>query len=181
MDERDDADKAKDDELCRQFLADSFLVLSAQEEREARAALARRIRDQMPVSITRELLALAVDPDAAPSIPGMVPTRKFLFENAAKGQPSEWRRHSHIRYLMKKQYLPEVAAKALTSARKERARIIRRYKAEGREPPLSEQRRLDKMIENARTGRGLLEAMYVRAEEVHRISRSTAQRIWRGK
>lgn len=166
---RDDAHKAADDKVCRDFLAG----IATADEKAARAALARRIRDQMPVSLTRELLALAIDPDTKSVLPNVVPTRKVKFENPSSGHPPTWRRDAEIKHLMATQYLPEEADKAMKP-------LLRRYRKIDR---LSrpEQRQLIGAIERARTGRGVLEAVYARAMQAHHISRRVAQRIWLGK
>jgi hypothetical protein len=171
MADREEAHKAKDDELCREFLAGNYLEPGSHEEKEARAALARRIRDQMPISLTRELLALAIDPDTKSSLPNMAPTRKIKFENPTTGHASTWRRDAEIRYLIERKYLPEEAAKAT-------ARVLKSYRKISDERPL---RRLIEAVERARTGHGVLEAVYARVAKVHGISRRAVQRIWRGK
>ena len=99
--ERNEEDKARDDELSRELLAGklskrmgavTYFEPGSPEEKKARAALARRIRDQMPGSLTRELLALAIDPDSKSHFIGMVPARKINFGNLKKGHSSRWRR-----------------------------------------------------------------------------------------
>jgi hypothetical protein len=79
--------KAADDELSRKLLLGEPCDQGA-----ARAALARRIRDQMPGSFTRELLAMAIDPDTKSQFIGMMPTRRIKFESVRRGQKSTWRR-----------------------------------------------------------------------------------------
>jgi hypothetical protein len=72
-----------------------YLKHNSPEEREARAALARRVRDSMS-GFSGELLALAIDPLTPSSIPGMKPTRRVRFESPARGKSSTWARDSLV-------------------------------------------------------------------------------------
>ncbi len=85
---RTDDEKIADEWLCLRLLAGyaedeqgrvvtSYLRHNSYEEREARAALARRLRDIGPLGSTLELLALAIDPRTPSNLPGMRPTRKI--------------------------------------------------------------------------------------------------------
>lgn len=72
------------------------------EERQARAALARIVRDHVP-GFSGELLALAIDPLTPSKIPGMKPARRVVFTSPARGRSSTWARDmfviEHIRQL----------------------------------------------------------------------------------
>jgi hypothetical protein len=68
-----------------------YLKHNSAEERNARAALARTVRDFMP-GFSGELLALAIDPRTPSKIPGMAPTRRIRFESPARGKSSQWAR-----------------------------------------------------------------------------------------
>jgi hypothetical protein len=115
------AEKVADDELSMALLAGAttkpggsvqYLEPDSAEEKRARSALARRIRDHMP-GFTGELLALAIDPDTKSRFVGMVPTRKIRFENLKKGHASRWRRDLIIAHFIEKQlaqgHKPEIA------------------------------------------------------------------------
>jgi hypothetical protein len=82
-------DKMADDMLALELLAGSPNGRNSkhfsQREKQLRAALARRIRDQMG-GYTGELLALAIDPFTASAWPGMKPTTKLKFMR--QGRPS---------------------------------------------------------------------------------------------
>jgi hypothetical protein len=70
----------------------NFLEPNSQDEKMARAALARQIREGRLGGFVKELLALAVDPWAESAHPGMKPLRKIEFKSATPGPPSTWAR-----------------------------------------------------------------------------------------
>jgi hypothetical protein len=99
---RTDDEKIADDLLCMRLLAGfcedksgrvttSYLKHNSYAERQARAALARRVRESMR-GFTGELLALAIDPRTPSEYPGMKPTRRVRFESPARGKGSTWAR-----------------------------------------------------------------------------------------
>jgi hypothetical protein len=65
------------------------------EERQARAALARIVRDHVP-GFSGELLALAIDPLTPSKIPGMKPARRVAFTSPARGRSSTWARDMFV-------------------------------------------------------------------------------------
>jgi hypothetical protein len=79
-----------------------YLKHNSREEREARAALARCVRDHMR-SFTGELLALAIDPHTSSRYIGMTATRRVRFESPARGKPAEWQRNLIIAEFIRKQ------------------------------------------------------------------------------
>jgi hypothetical protein len=87
LDVSEESRKVADDQLARKLLLGEPC-----DQGEARAALARCIRDQMPGSFTRELLAMAIDPETKSRFIGMAPTRRIKFESVRRGQKSTWRR-----------------------------------------------------------------------------------------
>src|SRR5580692_7700135 len=87
LDVSEESRKGSDDELARKLLLGEPC-----NQGDARAALARRIRDQMPGSFTRELLALAIDPETKSRFIGMVPARRIKFESVRRGRKPTWRR-----------------------------------------------------------------------------------------
>jgi hypothetical protein len=61
-------------------------------ERESRAALARQIRAGNLAGMSRELLALAIDPDTPSVIPGTHAIRRLKFEDGQGGAKDTWAR-----------------------------------------------------------------------------------------
>lgn len=98
---RSDAEIIADEALCMKLLAGyhrdgardqvSYLKQNSYEERCAREALGRMVRDGMR-GFVGELLALAIDPRMPSRIPGMKPTRRIRFESPSRGKPSTWAR-----------------------------------------------------------------------------------------
>jgi len=92
-----DAEKAADLEIVLRLLAGltddgkTDYELTGEQEKQARAALARLVRDQM-TGIEAELLALAIDPDTPSRIPGLPPTRKIQFGPITQGPGATWAR-----------------------------------------------------------------------------------------
>jgi hypothetical protein len=84
--------KVADETLALQLLADypSHIEPDSAEEVIARAALARCVRDGMR-GFAGELLALAIDPDTPPAIPGAKPIRRVRFETPGR-RASTWAR-----------------------------------------------------------------------------------------
>jgi hypothetical protein len=108
---RDDDSKMADEELSLQLLAGlhtsangkpiiNYLPHNSPEEKLARAALARIVRDHMS-GFSGELLALAIDPRTKSKMVSMKPTRHIRFQSPAQGRPSTWARDllviGHIR------------------------------------------------------------------------------------
>jgi hypothetical protein len=89
MKSRANEEKMADDMLALELLAGSPNGKNPKHfsrgEKKLRAALARRIRDQMG-GYTGELLALAIDPFSGSTWPGMKPTAKLKF--VRQGRPS---------------------------------------------------------------------------------------------
>jgi hypothetical protein len=94
---RTDAEKIADEEFALRLLAGYTgtgkidYKLSNNQEKQARAALARLIRDQM-AGLAAEHLALAIDPDTPSKFPLIWPTCKIKFEGRTKGKRSTWAR-----------------------------------------------------------------------------------------
>jgi hypothetical protein len=95
---RTDDEKIADEELAMHLLAGkvgdhrgrkitSYLKHNSQDERLARSALARLVRESMR-GLTGELLALALDPRTPSLTLGMRPTRKIRFEK--QGKADNW-------------------------------------------------------------------------------------------
>src|SRR5258708_2280213 len=89
--------KIADEELALQLLAGystngrtRYLKHNSPEEKLARAALARIVRRKMSggLSLSGELLALAIDPATETKFVGMKPTRRVRFESLRRGKPS---------------------------------------------------------------------------------------------
>jgi hypothetical protein len=113
---RPQENRIADDELSLDLLAGARLATNgsktaaairyfdsnSEEEKLARQALARRVRDFMP-GLTGELLALAIDPDTPSKYTGMVPTRRVEFKNVGTGFPSQWRRDLIVIDFIRKQ------------------------------------------------------------------------------
>jgi hypothetical protein len=73
---------------------------NSKEEKKARAALARVVRDHIP-GFSGEILALAIDPDTPSRFVGMKPLRTVRFESVARGRASTWRRDLHIAHFIR--------------------------------------------------------------------------------
>lgn len=69
-----------------------YLKPNGSEEKRARKVLAQQLRDGRLLGLSRELLALAIDPSTASTFPGMRPTRRVRFESPARGKGSTWAR-----------------------------------------------------------------------------------------
>jgi hypothetical protein len=129
--------------------------LTPDEEKQARAALARGLRSGIR-GFSQELLALAIDPDTPSSWPGMHPTRKIKFENVGRGPPSNWARDILIvEYIsaQRRRHMDEHAKKWCLD---ERAQIWRPGT-----PPWKEE----------------MESYYEDARKHFNVSRSTAQAV----
>jgi hypothetical protein len=102
------ARKMKDEEIVVKFFAGDgsdapqYPPHDSTKEKEARAALARIVRDYVP-GFSGEMLALAVDPDMPSRFIGMRPLRKIRFESVARGKASTWRRDLHIADFIRKE------------------------------------------------------------------------------
>jgi hypothetical protein len=79
----------------------SYLKSNSYEEKQARAALARCVRDNMK-GLVGECLALAIDPYTASASPTMKPTRRVRFESPARGKSSTWARDLAIVHFIRK-------------------------------------------------------------------------------
>jgi len=94
---RTDAEKMADEKLALRLLigftddGTTNYKLTDEEEKQARAELARRVRGQI-TGIDAERLALAIDPDTPSKIPGLVPTRKIQFEPITRGPGATYAR-----------------------------------------------------------------------------------------
>jgi hypothetical protein len=71
----------------------SYLEPGSVEELEARAALARQLRDNTLGNLARELLALAIAPNIPSARRDMRPTLEIVFKNKARGNKSAWARN----------------------------------------------------------------------------------------
>jgi hypothetical protein len=80
-----------------------FLDQDSPDEKIARAALAKQIREGRLGGFAKELLALAIDPWTKTTWPGMRPTRKIKFTNATPGPPSTWARDLLIVHFIRQQ------------------------------------------------------------------------------
>jgi hypothetical protein len=130
--------------------------LSREEEKAARAALARSVRSGIR-GFPQELLALAIDPDTPSSWPGMRPTRKVKFENVGRGPPSTWARDLMIVEFISARRRDHMNEHAKTWCLDERAQTWRPGT-----PPWKEQ----------------MESYYEAAHEYFNVSRSTVQAVW---
>jgi hypothetical protein len=112
--EKTDEEKAADEMLILRLLAGfhedengraitSRLDKDSPEERQARKVLAQQLRDGILNPITRELLALAIDPETPSPHPTMRPTRKVVFQRPPKGGTLDWARERVIIYDIKDQ------------------------------------------------------------------------------
>ena len=101
MAKRPDAEKMADEEAIVCFFAGDgtnaprYPKHNSREEKNARAAMARRVRDFMQ-GFSAEMIALAIDPDTPSRIPGLKPLRKIRFESVARGKASTWRRDLRV-------------------------------------------------------------------------------------
>lgn len=80
----------------------SFLKHNSPEERKARAALARLVRDQMG-GFSGELLALAIDSRTPSTWPDMKPTRRIHFKSPGRGKSSTLMRDKLVVDFIRKQ------------------------------------------------------------------------------
>jgi hypothetical protein len=119
---RSDDEKIADELLALRLLAGyavddhgqeftDYPTQNSPEEQQARAALARLVRDAMP-GMAGELLALAIDPRTpSPSWASafgeeearrrMPPTRKIQFESPARGKSNNWARDLAVVHFIK--------------------------------------------------------------------------------
>jgi hypothetical protein len=107
-----DDEKAADELLLMRLLAgyhvdqDGVEVtdfrLTSREERRAREVLAQQLRDGSLAWLTKELLALAIDPDTPSAQPDLWPTRKIVFQRPPKGGSLTWARDRAIIFEIKK-------------------------------------------------------------------------------
>jgi hypothetical protein len=93
------ADEALSIRLLAGFDVDSgrtsFLKQNGPEERQAREALARLVRDKMK-GFSGELLALAIDPRTLSPWQDMKPTRRIRFESPGRGKSSTLMRDKRV-------------------------------------------------------------------------------------
>jgi hypothetical protein len=73
---------------------------NSREEKDARAAMARRIRDFMQ-GFLAEVIALAIDPNTPSHIIGLKPLRMVRFESVARGKASTWRRDLRVLHFIR--------------------------------------------------------------------------------
>jgi hypothetical protein len=77
----------------------SYIEPDSAEGKQARAALARLVRDSI-AGFVGELLALAVDPDTPSAIPGMHPIWTFEFKSPARNKRSTLARDLAVVYFI---------------------------------------------------------------------------------
>ncbi len=95
----------------------SSLPKNSPEEQKARKLLAQQLRDGSIAYYTRELLALAIDPETPSAVPGLSPARKIVFQKPPKGGSLTWARDRVIIYEIKKRiWQGETDEKAVTGA-----------------------------------------------------------------
>jgi hypothetical protein len=80
-----------------------FLDSDSPDEKLARAALAKQLREGRLGGFAKELLALAIDPWTESTWPGMKPTRKIKFTNATPGPSTTWARDLLIVHFIRQQ------------------------------------------------------------------------------
>jgi hypothetical protein len=80
-----------------------FLDSDSPDEKLARIALAKQLRDGRLGGLAKELLALAIDPWTESTWPGMRPTRKIKFTSATPGPPSTWARDLLVVHFIREQ------------------------------------------------------------------------------
>jgi hypothetical protein len=80
-----------------------FLEPDSPDEKRARAALAKQVREGRLGGFAKELLALAIDPWTETTWPGMRPTRKIKFTSATPGPPATWARDLLIVHFIREQ------------------------------------------------------------------------------
>jgi hypothetical protein len=80
-----------------------FLSSDSPDEKLARIALAKQLRDGRLGGFAKELLALAIDPWTKSQWPGMRPTRKIKFTSATPGPPSTWARDLIVVHFIREQ------------------------------------------------------------------------------
>jgi hypothetical protein len=108
--QRPDEEKMADESLSIQLLAGydvekgttKPLKHNSPEERKARAALARIVRERMP-GFSGELLALAIDTRTPSTWPGMKAARRIKFESSTRGKPSTFMRNTLVVDFIRKQ------------------------------------------------------------------------------
>jgi hypothetical protein len=102
----DRARKMADEEVVVGFFAGDgtdaprYPAHNSKEEKTARAALARIVRDHMP-GFSGEILALAIDPVTPSRFIGMKPLRTIRFESVARGKTSTWRRDLRVAHFIR--------------------------------------------------------------------------------
>ena len=89
---------------------------NSREEREARTALARQLREGRLIGIARELLALAIDPTTPSQFPGLQPILVVQLRAKARRSKSTWARDllvvAYVRSWLRKNPGKEEAARA---------------------------------------------------------------------
>jgi hypothetical protein len=80
-----------------------FLDPDSPDEKRARAALAKQLREGRLGGFARELLALAIDPWTKTAWEGMRPTLKITFASATPGPRATWARDLLIVYFIREQ------------------------------------------------------------------------------
>jgi hypothetical protein len=80
-----------------------YLDSDSPDERRAREALAKQLREGRLGGPAKELLALAIDPWTETTWPGMKPTRKIKFIGATPGPSATWARDLLIVHFIREQ------------------------------------------------------------------------------
>jgi hypothetical protein len=108
----------------------SYLKHNSLEERNARAVLARQIREGTLGGIARELLALAIDPQTPSPIPNMRPIWEIQLKSKARRHKPTWARDRLVVYFIKQWMRKNASRDGSTKEEAARAAAEQHFKLE---------------------------------------------------